>query len=149
GSSIIRAEQGNGIASAVVLGMSHQLHAILVIANTETETSWFFADGLEVAVLIEATSIGQRPNALFREEVVELEFSNFDVQPTAAQQIIEACPNSFEVECAGIVGRRQHVERNVLCQGAGGMKVQPRPIESVGRNPCFHLASKGARRIVD
>src|ERR1700730_13270796 len=68
-------------------------------------------------------------------QVVELKLSDFYVQPTAAQQIVESCPDRFKVKRPSVVRGRQHVEADVLRQRPGGMKIQTAPIETVRSDP--------------
>ena len=87
--------------------------------------------GLKVIVRIRPRHVRERQNALFGEQVIQLELTHFDVEPTAAEKIVQARPNRFEVEGSRIVRGRQHVERYVFCQCATGVKVQAAPIEPI------------------
>ena len=56
--------------------------------------------------LVNASIRGQTQKALLGEEVVELEFSEPDIQPGALKQVVEAYPGRFEMERARLVRRR-------------------------------------------
>src|ERR1700722_12904396 len=96
--------------------MPHQLQSDLIVANSKGELGegWIEAvvlgGGLKVVVGVDAGNAGQGKNALLRQEVVELEFAELDVEPTAAGEIIESGKDGFKVESAGIVRGWQHVK---------------------------------------
>src|SRR5580704_2831217 len=103
--------------------MPHHFHSNLVVANPKCIT---FCDSpwvcwvsrrhqrLEMVVRIRSRHACERQDALFGEQVIQFELAHFDVEPTAAEEIVEARPNGFEVKCPGIVRGWQNIKRKIL-----------------------------------
>src|ERR1700737_4365201 len=129
--------------------MTHPLQTNLIITDSEVEETAGFRCGLEVIVLINAGLIGKSQNTLFGKQVIEFEFAELDVDPTAAKQIIQAGEDGFEVKGPGVIRGREHVERNVFGKSAAGVKVQPAPVEAMRGDSRFFLTRGRNRRIID
>src|SRR5262249_43315184 len=84
-----------------------------------------------------AADSGKRQEALFREQRVQFKLADFDIQPWRVQQIVEANPGVFEMECVSFAHRRQHGERYVLVEGAGGPDVEAGKVEPVRGHSLF------------
>ena len=84
----------------------------------------------EVVKLIDAAVAGERQNAFFRKQIVEFKFAEFDVQPRAAEQVVQPRHDGFKVKSAGGVGRRQQEERKILFQRAAGVEVQAAQVKA-------------------
>src|SRR5579884_2503431 len=104
--------------------MSHPLQTELVV--TDLREAIVIAYRLEVIKLIETANRRQVFNSLFRNDVIQLEFSELDVQPGALQQVVEAYPCGFKVEGGSRIRRRCQQERNVLEKCAAGQYVEAR-----------------------
>src|SRR6266403_1866174 len=97
------------------------------------------SDWDEVVDLVQTAVVGKCENALFGDDVVEFELADFDVEPTTAQQIVEAHVRGLEVECSHIVRGRHQKEADVFCQCACGEDVHAGKIETM----CGELALCG------
>ena len=84
----------------------------------------------EVVELVNAAVAGERQNALFGKQVVEFELAQLDVEPGAAEQVVEPRHDGFKVERRRIIGRRQHVEREILLQSAAGVEVEAAQVKA-------------------
>ena len=82
--------------------------------------------------LIFAAAARQGQRALFGDEAVEFELSDFHVQPGTVEQVVEADVRRFEVERTRLVGGRNQQEGNILFQGAAGQNIQSAKIETGG-----------------
>src|ERR1700741_298342 len=121
--------------------MPHPLRTDLVIPDSKSVKTFSHArrnHWLKMIILIKTAVAREREYSFFGKQVVELKLSNLDVQPAAAQQIVESSPNRFKVKCSRVIRSRQEIEAKVLGQGPGGMKIQSTPIEAMGGDPLFN-----------
>ena len=94
--------------------MTHPFHSELIVPNLPKEIAVAYWD---VVVELVRTSIPrQRQSALFRKQVVQLEFSKLEVQPRALEEVVQSQPDRFEMEGSGFVGRRDQQKRDVFLQ---------------------------------
>ena len=114
--------------------MAHQLDADLVIPDSETriqrestaEGRIVLFEGGEVIDLIEATLAGKEQHALFGDEVIQLELTELEVEPAAAEDVIETDEGVLEVEGCRFVRGWQQRERDVFVEGARRSKYRRR-----------------------
>src|SRR5215469_3524435 len=87
-----------------------------------------------MVVLVESAVGGERHDALFGLQVVELELAHFDVQPTGVQEVVEAHVYRFEVKGGGFVGRGHQLKTDVMCEGAFGQNIEAAEVKAMGRD---------------
>ncbi len=106
----------------------------------------------EVIELVNAAVTGERKDALLRKQIVEFELAHLDVEPGAAEQVVEPRHHGFKVERGCIVRRRQHIEREILFERAAGVEVETAKIEAGTRDALdcctsHHGTSRTIRRV--
>src|SRR5208337_3442849 len=94
--AVARAQQSRGVAGAIVVGVAHHFEPELVVAHLSEDIAVPLRD--EVVELIDAAVSSEREDALFREEIVELELAQLYVKPRAAKQVIEPGHDGFKVK---------------------------------------------------
>ena len=87
---------------------------------------------------------GQEQKALLRDEIVQLELSNLEVQPGTAAHVVEADVHGLESEGPLVVGGEEQDEGDVLPQRSRRPQVDPRQIEAVRSDGPLRLAAGGA-----
>ena len=117
--AIGRTEQSRRVAGTVVVGVTHQFHAQLVVTDLTEDVA--IADRDEVVELVDAAVTGQRQDALLGKQVVEFELAQLHVDPRTAKHVVKTRHHRLEVKGPRIVGRREKEEREVLFQRAPGM----------------------------
>src|ERR1700733_13553961 len=108
--------------------MARDFETELVVTNLAEDVT--VAHRNEVIELVDSAVPGEGQDALFREQVVELEFSQFYVEPGTAPEVVEAGKDAFEVERAGGVRGGQQEEREVLFQRTSGVKIETAQVEA-------------------
>jgi hypothetical protein len=111
----------------------HPLQTCLVVTDAEGIDfgNTRLSKRLQMVVLAIPADANERQKALLGERVVQLELAQFDVEPGASGEIIQPRPDRLEVEAAELVGRSKYIERKILRQRTGGMKVQARAVEAL------------------
>src|SRR5689334_23281783 len=109
--------------------MAHQLDTDLVVADTAKTIH--VSLGKEVIVVPRAASTRECKEALFGEQGVEFKLAKLEIEPGRVQQVIEAHPGIFKVEARAFGHGRQHRERDVFVEGAGGPDVEAGEIKAV------------------
>src|SRR6266481_7901256 len=127
--------------------MTRQLRTDLVVSHSKGEgyegrRVRKLRDRLEVIDLV-ATVVRKRHNALFRDDIVELELADLDVEPARFQEIAEAYVRGFKCEDGIVSSSRHEEEADVLGQRSGGQNVHAGKIEPVGREPSFNGGPRG------
>src|SRR5260221_12064237 len=79
---------------------------------------------MKVVVLIEPAVARERQDALLREQVIQLEFSDLEVEPSRIKNIAEADVGGFNVERPQFVRGWHEQEAEVLGQGSAGQNIQ-------------------------
>src|SRR6266403_2484991 len=106
--------------------MPHPFDTQLVIADAKyiRLRRSRFVQRLEVVVLIEPAVCRQGQNALLREQVVQFELANLDVEPCRIEDIVEPHVCRFNVEGPEFIRRWNEQETDVLGQGPTRQYVQ-------------------------
>src|SRR6266446_8194903 len=125
--------------------MTRQLRTDLVVSHSKGEgyegrRVRKLRDRLEVIDLV-ATVVRKRHNALFRDDIVELELTYLDVEPARFQEVAESDVRGFKCEDGIVSSSRHQQEADVLCQRSGGQNVHTGKIKPVGREPPFDRAT--------
>src|SRR5208282_1292860 len=118
--------------------MPGELHSELVVTKADTVA---VAQGREVVVLVKTSIIGEEQEALFGNQIVQLELSEFEVEPGAVGQVIEANERVFEMETGRVVRRRKQGKRDVLIERTGGPEVHAGKIETVHLHGLTHQSA--------
>src|SRR5947207_9075703 len=101
-------QDGDRKTSTVVDRMPHPLHANLVI--TELSENISVSDRNEVVDVVPTAASGKRQATFLGNDVIELEFSEFEVQPRAMEQVVQTGIDRLNVKCAGLIGGWNYLE---------------------------------------
>src|SRR5437879_3088119 len=124
--------------------MPRELRTDLVVSKPEVGETQCVGHQSEWIRLVGTAVAGEEEEALFRNEVVQLELPELEVDPVVVPQIVEADERGFKVESAGVIGGGQQREGNVLVQRARRPQVHAGEIEPGLRD---RSRDKPARRI--
>ena len=110
---MIRAEKGSGNACSIVRRVSQVFEAELVVPYLPKHIPVALRN--EVIGLINPAVGGQgRECASRRVRLSSSNLPNFTLSQELPNTVVEAAHDRLKVKTAGVVGRRQHVERDVL-----------------------------------
>src|ERR1700730_275960 len=130
--AVLRTEERDGIARAIIPGVAHQLGAELIVSHLPEDVP--VALRPEVIELVDTAVSGEGQDAFFGKQIVQFELSELDIEPRAAEQIVEPAHYRFKVKRGCVVGRGQHVEREVLLQCAARVEVEAAQVKAGRRN---------------
>jgi hypothetical protein len=82
-----------------------------------------------VIVVICASSIVARENALFRDQVIQFELTEFNVQPGGTQKIVEPHIQLYQC-CAAAIDEWLHSERDIFVERACRDNINTAYVES-------------------
>src|SRR6185437_8286609 len=113
--------------------MSHPLQSELVVANLPNEVA--VSDRNEVIELETAATPTKGKPALLGNDVVQFEFSDLDVEPGAAEQVIESRIDRFKVEDRVLIRRKHEQEGKILVECAARKQIKAPNVKTVRGDP--------------
>ncbi len=124
---------------AIIRRMSHPLQSELVVANLPNEVA--VSDRNEVIELETAATPAKRKSALLGNDVVQFEFSDLEVEPGAAEQVIESRIDRFKMEDSVLIRRQHEQEGKILVERATRKKIEAPNVKTVRGDPLLPVAA--------